>query len=78
MKLRMVLLAGLTLQTVSAQAQPVWNNEQLMHVTLASHPLVLGKLLNTTPESWLRMQQTLDLWQLERRGGYVHIRQLAA
>lgn len=38
----------------------------------------IGKLLNTTPESWLRMQQSLDLWQLERRGGYGHIRQLAA
>jgi addiction module HigA family antidote len=38
----------------------------------------IGKLLNTTPESWLRMQQTLDLWELEQRGGYEHIRQLAA
>lgn len=75
MKLRMVLLAGLT---VSAQAQPAWNFGQLMQATLASHPLVLGKLLNTTPESWPRMQQTLDLWQLESRGGYGHIRQLAA
>lgn len=24
----------------------------------------IGKLLNTTPESWLRIQQTLDLWRL--------------
>ena len=38
----------------------------------------LGKLLNTTPESWLRMQQALDLWQLQQSGGYGHIRQLAA
>ena len=38
----------------------------------------IGKLLNTTPESWLRMQQALDLWQLQQRGGYGHIRQLAA
>lgn len=24
----------------------------------------LGKLLNTSPESWLRMQEALDLWQV--------------
>jgi addiction module HigA family antidote len=27
----------------------------------------VGKLLNTTPESWLRMQQTLDLWQVQQQ-----------
>lgn len=27
----------------------------------------IGKLLNTTPESWLRMQQTLDLWEVQQR-----------
>ena len=26
----------------------------------------IGRLTNTTPESWLRMQEALDLWQLER------------
>ena len=26
----------------------------------------VGKLTNTTPESWLRMQYALDLWLLER------------
>jgi addiction module HigA family antidote len=26
----------------------------------------IGKLTNTTPESWLRMQEALDLWALER------------
>ncbi len=26
----------------------------------------LGKLTGTTPESWLRMQEALDLWQLNR------------
>ncbi|MBA2689749.1 MAG: HigA family addiction module antidote protein [Burkholderiales bacterium] len=25
-----------------------------------------GKLTNTTPESWLRMQEALDLWELKR------------
>jgi len=38
----------------------------------------IGRLLNTTPESWLCMQQTLDLWELEQRGGYEHIQQLKA
>ncbi len=27
--------------------------------------LRLAKLLDTTPESWLRMQQAVDLWELE-------------
>lgn len=26
----------------------------------------IGKLTGTTPESWLRMQEALDLWQLAR------------
>ena len=26
----------------------------------------IGRLTNTTPESWLRMQQALDIWELER------------
>jgi len=26
----------------------------------------LGKLLNTTPESWLRMQEGLDLWTVRQ------------
>ncbi|MFO1507834.1 MAG: HigA family addiction module antitoxin [Lysobacterales bacterium] len=29
--------------------------------------LRVGKLLNTTPESWLRMQTALDLWQARQR-----------
>lgn len=39
----------------------------------------IGKLTNTTPESWLRMQQAVDLWALEqdpRR--YRHIEPIAA
>lgn len=26
----------------------------------------IGRLTNTTPESWLRMQETVDPWELER------------
>jgi addiction module HigA family antidote len=26
----------------------------------------IGKLTNTSPESWLRMQAAVDLWELER------------
>ena len=26
----------------------------------------VGKLLNTTPESWLRMQQAVDLWEVDQ------------
>lgn len=27
----------------------------------------LGKLLNTTPESWLRMQEAMDLWEVRQK-----------
>ena len=33
----------------------------------------LGKLLGNGPEVWLRLQQSLDLWELARRGGYERI-----
>ena len=36
-------------------------------------------LTNTTPESWLRMQEALDLWELERDPKrYKHIEPVAA
>ena len=27
----------------------------------------LGKLLDTSPESWLRMQQAVDLWEIQQQ-----------
>ena len=27
----------------------------------------VGRFMNTTPESWLRMQEALDLWKLGRQ-----------
>ena len=40
----------------------------------------LGKLTGSTPESWLRMQETLDLWALNQSKGdeYAQIECLAA
>ncbi len=38
----------------------------------------LGKALGNGPEIWLRMQQTLDLWDLAQRGGYEEIKTLQA
>ncbi|MFN4324919.1 MAG: HigA family addiction module antitoxin [Azonexus sp.] len=40
----------------------------------------LGKLTGTTPESWLRMQESLDLWELNRTKAseYARIESLAA
>lgn len=40
----------------------------------------MGKLTGTTPESWLRMQEALDLWELNRAkaGEYAGIERLAA
>lgn len=38
----------------------------------------LGKLTGTTPESWLRMQEALDIWVLSRARAedYAHITEL--
>ena len=36
----------------------------------------LGRLLGNGPELWLRMQQAVDIWTLEARGGYDHIEPL--
>lgn len=36
----------------------------------------LGKLLGNGPAIWLRMQQTLELWKLERGPRYRHIKSL--
>ncbi len=39
----------------------------------------VGKLTNTTPVSWLRMQEALDLWELEQdTKRYRHIQPVAA
>jgi addiction module HigA family antidote len=40
----------------------------------------LGKLTGSTPESWLRMQETLDLWALNqsKASEYAQIERLAA
>jgi addiction module HigA family antidote len=40
----------------------------------------LGRLTGTTPESWLRMQEALDLWELNRNRAddYAHINRLVS
>lgn len=39
----------------------------------------VGRLTNTTPESWLRMQEALDLWELQRNEKrYRHIEPVQA
>lgn len=39
----------------------------------------IGRLTNTTPESWLRMQAAVDLWTLEQDPKrYRHIEPIAA
>ena len=42
--------------------------------------LRLARLLNTTPESWLNMQQAVDLWELGRAriGRYARIKPVKA
>lgn len=32
----------------------------------------LSHLLGTTPESWLNMQQALDVWELERKNARIY------
>ena len=39
----------------------------------------IGRFTNTTPDSWLRMQAAIDLWELERDPKrYRHIEPVAA
>jgi len=56
---------------------------ELLHEKRALSPdlaIRLGKLTGTTPESWLRMQEAVDLWELNRvkAGEYALIERLAA
>lgn len=54
---------------------------ELLHEKRAVTPdmaLRLARLLGTTPESWLNMQQALDLWELDQRGDYSGIQKLRA
>jgi addiction module HigA family antidote len=42
----------------------------LLHEKRAMTPEMaarVAKLLNTTPESWLRMQEAVDLWQVQQQ-----------
>lgn len=38
----------------------------------------LGRAVGNGPDIWLRMQQTLDLWELSQQGGYEQIKALKA
>ena len=45
---------------------------ELLHEKRALSPEMsvrIAKLLNTTPESWLRMQEALDLWEVQQQPG---------
>lgn len=45
----------------------------------ADMALRIGKLLGNGPDIWLRMQQAVDLWELERHPArYKHIQPVAA
>jgi len=56
---------------------------ELLHEKRALSPdlaIRLSRLLDTTPESWLNMQQAVDLWELqhENRRKYNRINRLSA
>ena len=54
---------------------------ELLHEKRAVSPdmaMRLGRLLGNGPEIWLRMQQTLDLWELAKHGDYAKIQTLKA
>lgn len=43
---------------------------QLLHEKRGMTPEMatrVGKFLNTTPESWLRMQEAVDLWEVQQQ-----------
>ena len=53
------------------------HEKRALSADLAIH---VAKLTGTTPESWLRMQEALDLWQLacEKGDSYARIECIAA
>lgn len=55
---------------------------ELLHAKRALSPdmaMRIARLTATTPESWLRMQEALDLWALEKNPKrYRHIEPVAA
>jgi len=60
--------------SVSELARRLHMSRQSLHRILAEEQpmtpataLKLAKLLNTTPDLWLKMQRTLDLWEENRR-----------
>jgi addiction module HigA family antidote len=43
---------------------------ELLHEKRSMTPemsMRVAKLLNTTPESWLRMQEAVDLWEVQQK-----------
>ncbi|MGK2925228.1 MAG: HigA family addiction module antitoxin [Lysobacterales bacterium] len=60
--------------TVSEMARRLRVSRQSLHRILAEEQpitaataLKLGRLLGTSPDSWLNMQRAVDLWQESRR-----------
>ena len=56
---------------------------ELLHEKRALSPdmaIRLARLLDTTPESWLNMQQAVDLWEWEQRSAseYARIERIVA
>jgi len=54
---------------------------EVLHEKRAVSPdmaMRLGRLLGNGPEIWLRMQQTLDLWDLAQSGDYAKIKTMEA
>lgn len=54
---------------------------EILHEKRAVTPdmaIRLGKLLGNGPEIWLRLQQAVDVWTLEQRGGYEKVKRMEA
>ena len=52
----------------------------LLHEKRAMSPdmaVRVGRLTNTTPESWLAMQSALDVWEVRQSPGYADIEPIA-
>lgn len=73
--------------TVSEMARRLRISRQSLHRILAEEQpitaataLKLGRLLGTSPDSWLNMQRAIDLWQESRRlaDELAQIKQVAA
>ena len=76
--LRKDILSSLNITQTELADRLGVSRRTISHVLHEYRPLTtdmairLAHFLDTTPESWLNMQQALDVWELERKNGRIY------